>query len=336
MKTVTLAKIAEAAGVSVGTASRVISGKAKQCRISKDTVNRVKAAARKLSYSPLHIEKNLDSHKTNLIGLIIPSLKNQFFAEIAADVISEAEKHGYSVMVFDSMEDAKVLHKAVANLLDKKVEGMIVAPCGEDSMWLEQIDKMLIPVVLVDRFYEDTTLSYVATNNYKGSMLAVNHLIQAGHRNIACIQGVTSSMPNKERVAGYEQAMKEASLENNIKVIGDSFTIQNGYSSTKTLLEAEDRPTAIYTLASTIMLGSLKAIREAGYKVPDDISLVTFDNYFYLDYLEPPIIRVNQPINDICTLAVNILFKKIGKENVGVSQIRLSPTMSTGKSVKTL
>lgn len=336
MKKVTLAKIAEVAGVSIGTASRVISGKAEKYRISKDTINRVKSVARNLSYSPLHIEKNLASQKTNLIGLIIPSLKNQFFAEIASVVISESEKRGYSVMVFDSMEDAKVLHKAVVALLDKKVDGMIVAPCGDDSMWLEQIDKTLIPVVLVDRFYEETTLSYVTTNNFKGGMQAVNHLIQAGHRDIACIQGVVSSMPNRERVAGYLQAMKDASLEENIIITGDSFTIRNGYYSTKTLLQSKVRPTAIFTLASTIMLGSLKAIREAGLKVPDDISLITFDNYFYLDYMEPPIVRVNQPIQDICMMAVNILFKKIDKEASGVSQIRVSPTLSEGKSVKNL
>lgn len=336
MSKVTLSKIAESAGVSVGTVSRVLSGKADQCRICKETVSKVKATARKLSYSPIHVEKNLDSQKTNLIGLVIPSLKNQFFAEIASVVISEAEKSGYSVMVFDSMETVKGLHKSVATLVEKKVDGIIVAPCGDDPMWLEQIDKNIIPVVLVDRFFEDATLSYVTTNNFKGGMEAVNFLIESGHKNIACIQGVVSSMPNTERVRGYTKAMEEAGLGEYVNIIGDEFTTQNGYEATKHLLASGSRPTAIFTLASTIMLGSLMAIREAGLKVPEDISLITFDNYSYLDFLEPPIARINQPIEDICTLAVKILFQKINNHIEAVSQTRLSPTLSKGESVRHL
>lgn len=335
MKKVSLSKIAQETGVSIGTVSRVLSGKAGQCRICKSTVEKVMAAARSLNYSPVHIEKNLSIKKNHLIGLVIPSLRNQYFADIASVVISETEKYGYSVMIFDSMEDEQVFRKAVSTLVEKKVDGMILVPCGDNSMWLEQIDKTLIPIVLVDRYYEDTTLSYVTTNNFKGGVIAVNRLVESGHRDIACIQGVPS-MPNKERVQGYISGMVAAGLQDHINVIGNDFTIQNGYLSTKQLLKKDSgskRPTAIFTLSNTIMLGSLTAIREAGLKVPQDISLISFDNYMYLDYMDPPITRVDQPISDICTLAVITLIEKIDGKRTSETNILLVPKLVEGRSV---
>lgn len=334
MGKVTLSKVAEVAGVSVGTASRVLSGKATKFRICKDTVNRVNAAARKLSYSPIHIEKTISTHRTNLIGLVIPSLKNYFFAEIASVIISEAERYDYSVMVFDSMETESKFRKSVANLVEKKVEGIIVAPCSDDPIWLEEIDKQFMPVVLIDRVFEETSLSYVTTNNLRGGKDAVQYLIDSGHRKIACIQGIASSTPNIERVKGYTTAMVEAGLEDYINIRGDEYTSRNGYRSTKILLESENPPTAIFTLAGTIMRGSVMAIREAGLRIPDDISMITFDNYSYLDLMEPQIARIQQPIEDVCTLAMKILVQKINNKVEDVSQIRLSPTLITGDSVR--
>ncbi|MBQ0077158.1 MAG: LacI family DNA-binding transcriptional regulator [Bacteroidales bacterium] len=333
MEKVTLSKIAESAGVSIGTASRVLSGKAEKYRISKETAVKVRAAARELSYKPLHIEANIKTDKVNLIGLVIPSLKNQYFAEMASVVITEAGKLGYSVIVFDSMEDEKVLFKAVSTLLEKKVDGMIIAPCGDDPMWLEQIDATLVPVVLIDRFYEDTTLSYVTTDNFSGAVKAVNYLIKNGHKNIACIAGVPSSMPNQERVAGYKKAMCDAGLEEYINVSGDDFTIRGGYLATKLLLQGPGHPTALFALAGMIMLGSLKAIREADLRVPEDISIISFDNYFYMDFMEPSLVRMDQPYVDICSLAVKILFEKMEKKRMSATRIRLSPNLIEGKSV---
>lgn len=296
----------------------------------------MKSIAQNEGYSPLHVKKNLKEGKPNLIGLIVPSLKNQFFAEIASYIITEAKKKGYIVITLDSMENVVAMQKSISTLIGENVEGMIVAPCGDDPMWLEQINNSVIPVVLIDRFFENTTLSYVTTNNYLGGMRATNNLIASGHKNIVCIQGVHSSMPSKERVSGYVQAMESAGLKDNINVIGDEFTIQNGYISTKLILRGDNRPTAIFALSSTIMLGSLKAIREAGLKIPEDISIITFDNYFYLDFLEPPITRVDQPIGDMCSLAMNILIEKIHRTRESETQMRLSPTLIEGRSVMSL
>ena len=189
-----------------------------------------------------------------------------------------------------------------------------------------------IPVVLIDRYYDDTSLPYVTTNNYQGGLDATRHLLSRGHTRISCIQGVQSSMPNKERVRGYVKAMEDEGLAQDIDIIGNEFSVQNGYLETKLLMSRAQRPTAIFALSNTIMLGALKAIREAGLRIPEDVALISFDNNLYMDYMTPSITRISQPVEDMAKLAVKILLDKIkGASNCG-SQLRLSPIMVAGES----
>ena len=329
----TLSTISKRTGVSISTISRILSGKAEKYRISSSTVSLIKAEAKRCGYQPLHVEKNLRSGRIKTIGLLVPSLRNPFFAEIASIVISEAGKKNYTTIVLDTMEDVNVLKKEISTLVDKKVDGIIVVPCGEDSTLLEQVNRNIFPVVLVDRYYDNCDLCFMTTNNFQGGINAVNHLLLHGHKKIACIQGVPESMPNIERVAGYKKAMTEAGYNDSIVVTGNEFTIRNGYLSTKLLLRDKDQFSAIFALSNTIMLGALKAVREAGLRVPEDISIISFDDYYYLDFMEPPITRICQPTDEMCNMAVRVLFEKIEKKRDGVTQIRFSPTLKEGKSV---
>ena len=194
-------------------------------------------------------------------------------------------------------------------------------------------NRNIFPVVLVDRYYENCDLCFMTTNNFQGGINAVNHLLLHGHKKIACIQGVPESMPNIERVSGYKKAMTEAGYNDYIVVTGNEFTIRNGYLSTKLLLRDKDQFSAIFALSNTIMLGALKAVREAGLRVPEDISIISFDDYYYMDFMEPPITRICQPTDEMCNMAVRVLFEKIEKKRDGVTQIRFSPTLKEGKSV---
>lgn len=329
----TLKTIAARTGYSVSTVSRVLNGIGKESRISPDAIREIKKDAKKCGYNPIHLDKRLHSGKNLTIGLMVPSLKNPFFAEVAAGVILESSKRGFTTIVIDTMEDEDAFQQGISTLLHKKVDGILAVPCNNDASTLEQLDHKLIPVVLIDRFYRDCSLSYVTTNNYQGGLLATNYLIENGHRDIACIQGVKSSLPNTDRVNGYKKAMEDAGLGSRIIVIGDDFTTENGYGCARDLLHSLYRPTAIFALSGTLMLGALQAIREKGLRIPDDISIISFDDYFYLDYLEQPITRIRQPIEEMCILSVDILLKKIEDHRATSSQVRLSPTLKVGKSV---
>lgn len=323
--------MAERLGYSATTISRVLSGKAEKYRISPDTVNAVLREARRCNYSPSVAAQSLRTRRSNTIGLLLPSVANPYFADMASVIITELNSAGYTTIVVDTMESEQRLSESARSLISRQVDGILAVPCGEKGMDLEMLSAQ-IPVVLIDRYYEDTSLPYVTTNNYQGGLDATRHLLSRGHTRISCIQGVQSSMPNKERVRGYVKAMEDEGLAQDIDIIGNEFSVQNGYLETKLLMSRAQRPTAIFALSNTIMLGALKAIREAGLRIPEDIALISFDNNLYMDYMTPSITRISQPVEDMAKLAVKILLDKIkGASNCG-SQLRLSPIMVAGES----
>lgn len=328
--------IAGRLGISISTVSRVLSGNADRYRISPATRKRVLAEAARCNYAPSFVAQSLRTQKTNSIGILIPSLSNPYFAEMSSVIIHEARRKGFTSIVIDTMENEAEFNEGLRQLAARQVDGIIAVPCGNDSGRVEAVNRD-IPVMLVDRYYEDSPLPYVSTNNYKGGKEATSSLISYGHRNIVCIQGVKSSSPNNERVRGYMDAMKENGLENRIKVVGNEFSIQNGYLETKLLLSGPDCPTAVFALSNNITLGAIKAVREAGLNIPDDISIFSFDNFSYMDYMEPPITRVSQPVEDMSLLATKILFEKIeGGQGKSGNQIKLSPSIIQGKSCRLL
>ena len=337
MKKTTLQDIAAQCGCSITTVSRVLNGNGEKYRISRKTAESVMAEVTRTGYVPNFTIQSIRSKRSRMIGLLLPSIANPYFADMASHIVSELYKSGYTAILVDTMEDAARLDRSARDLLLRRVEGMIAVPCGSDPSVLEMIGRE-VPLVLVDRYYENTNLSYVTTNNFKGGYDATRLLISAGHRRIACIQGERDSMPNKERVDGFRRAMEEAGLSGFSLLAGDEFSVQNGFLSTKLLLFEKDRPTAFFALSNTILLGALKAIRESDLSVPDDVSLISFDDNLYMDYLTPAITRIGQPVENMAKLAVKILCDRLDS-NVTVSsnsQIRLLPSIVPGASVASL
>jgi LacI family transcriptional regulator len=334
MKSITLSDIAAKCGCSVTTVSRVINGQAGRYRIARQTVERVMAEVTACGYIPPFTVQSLRHGGSGIIGLLLPSIANPYFADMAGSIIPDLYKSGYTTLLMDTMEDAARLNEAARNLLLRRVEGIIAVPCGDDPEILEQIAKD-VPVVLIDRYYENSDLPYVTTNNFKGGYDAARILIAAGHERITCIQGERDSMPNKERVKGYLKAMEEAGLSEYARVAGNEFSVQNGYLETKVLMSGAQAPTAIFALSNTILLGSLHALRESQKEVPDDVSLVSFDDNMYMDYLTPSITRIGQPVDNMAKLAVKILCDKLMQQDIkaGNSQIRLTPSIIPGNSV---
>jgi len=329
----TISSISKATGFSRSTVSRVLNGKASSCRISKETVAKIQDEAQRCNYTPSLIARSLRTNKTNTIGLIVPNIDNPFFANISSVIVKEARAKGYTIIIADTSENESNEVEYVKSLTSRKIDGIIVVPCGNSPDILERIDKAGVPVILIDRYYNETSLSYVSTDNYKGAVLATEYLINNGHKNIVCIQGTPSAMPVKKRFEGYKDTMAKHGLSDKVNVVGNSFSIQNGYVETKMLINKKNRPTAIFAMSNTIALGAYKAIKESGLTVPKDISIIGFDNYLYLDYIEPPMTRIAQPTDEIGILAVKTLINQIEEKHEDVSQLLLSPTLLLGQSV---
>ncbi len=269
---------------------------------------------------------------------MLPDVTNPYFSELASVILKRVSEKGYTSIVMATTEDTDKVKNCALQLVAGKVDGIIAVPCGDNMALFSQISTESIPVVLIDRYYENTDLPYVTSNNYQGGTLGTNELIKHGHRKSACLQGNSAASTNIERVKGYKDAMAAAGLEENINVVGDGFTVQNGYLETKILLNLppEERPTAIFALGNNIALGVIKAIKENKMTIPDDISLIAYDGNEYMDYFQPAITRVSQATTDMATLATKLIFEKIESSSSKNPGLRLSSVMVVGESIKQL
>lgn len=309
---VTLKSIAERLDVSVTTVSRVLNGKSDRYRISKETQELINTAAKELSYSPNQLARGLRLKRTNTIGYIIPDISNPFFSSIAKNVEKSARKLGYSILLCDSEEDTKIEENLLQLMIDRKVDGLIISPVGIEVNHLRRIAQKNIPIVLLDRYFPELNLPFVTSDNYKGALEAVNMLIEHGHRRIACIQGLVNTSPNNDRVRGYIDAHKTHDLSVDKKlIVGDSFGEENGYIETKLLLKQDDPPTALFAVSNLISLGAIRAISEEGLKIPDDISMVSFDDQPYSRFLSTPMTTVSQQNSQIGQIAIKLLIDQI-------------------------
>ena len=257
----TLIDVSKKTGYSISTISRVLNGKSEKYRISQSAKEVILQSVKELDYQPDIVAQSLRNNTTYTIGLLVPHIDNPFFANIASVVIREAQRYNYTVMLIDTLEDPIQENKAIDSLLSRKIDGIILVPTGENPSKLEEISTKT-PIVLIDRYFEKHNLPYVATDNYVGAYQATKLLLESGHSKILCIQGPDISITTKERVRGYLDALREAGYQDNAMIRGNEFSIQNGYIETKLALNSTTKPTAIFALSSTILLGAVKALNE--------------------------------------------------------------------------
>jgi len=329
--------LAEVLGLSITTISRVLNGKAKRYRISSQTQQRVLQVAKDYNYVPNKLARGLKLARTETLGLIIPDISNPFFADIAQSIEKEARAKGYMLILCDSREDQGVEEELISLLLSHKVDGIIIAPVGTDYKHIIHTYKSGMPLVMVDRCLPDIGLPFITSDNYQGGIDAVNYMISMGHRKIACIQGIPKSRPTIERIRGYRDALRSNGIPiDNSLIVGDNYSTVNGYNQTRILFSMENPPTAIFALSNLIGLGVIKAVEEIGLSIPEDISLIAFDEQPYSAFLGTPMTTIDQKKNEMGQLAVDVLLKYIGdKEYQGkVVNMTLKTILIIRDSVK--
>lgn len=331
-------ELAELLNLSVTTVSRVLNGKAATFRISQATSKRVTDKAKELNYSANRIARGLKLEKTETLGLIIPDIANSFFASIAKTIEIEARKAGYSILLCDSLDDEETEKELLQLIMGRKADGLIIAPVGRYYEHIEQVRHSGTPVIIIDRYFPGSSLPYIATDNYIGARNAVEYILSQGHMHIACIQGVRGTSPNTDRVKGYHDALKANGISPQEQLMpGDSFGEQNGYEQTHALMKLPNPPTAIFALSNLISLGVLRALKELSLTVPDDVSVLSFDEQPYSAFLASPMTTIEQRRNDIAIAAVQILTQMIasGDRNIQ-SNTLLEPRLIIRDSVRLL
>lgn len=333
----TLKDIAEKTGFSVSTVSRVLHDNSQKYKISEETQAKVKKVAKDFGYRVNALARGLRLQKTFEIGIIVPDISNPFFSEVIKSLAGELRKKGYNFIVYDSDEDIAIERAAIKSLLEKRVDGLIVASVGQDFSHIQKIRDAEIPIVMVDRCFDDLDVDSVSVDNMNGALLAVNHLIKEGHTRIAFIQGLPGTYANEKRLLGYKTALQDAgiSIDEHL-IVGDDFRSLNGYLETKLLLNISNPPTAIFTAGDLIALGTLEACKENNVMIPNDLSLVTFDDPVFASYLSPALSAVEQPIAKMAEMAAALLYRRMRNPLDERRKVLLEPKLNIRNSVTRL
>ena len=320
-KSVTIRDVAQRAGVSIAAVSRALN---ESGYVSSEIKQRVREAVQDLHYRPHDSARGLKLQRTNTIGLVIADITNPFYAELAAGVLSSAKKWGYHVILAAMDEEPAQEEEYLNVLMEKRVAGILAVATGQNSrLWREAID-LGIKVVLVDRKVASSPdADAVLLDNVKGGYDATAYLIALGHRRIGIISGPLSTTTGQGRLHGYYKALEEAALPIDPELVQMvSFKRQSGIQAMEQLLAVRKPPTAIFASNNLHGEAAMFALRQRGIRIPEDISLIMFDDVPWASLTMPPLTVVAQPTSLLGTHAVEQLMQRLQHPNVQVSEGR--------------
>lgn len=309
----TIRDVAKQAGVAPITVSRVLNN---ADYVSPKTRARVEAAALELNYVPNMLAHSLRSKSTQTIALILADITNPFWTSVARGVEDEASKQGFIVIFCNTDENEIKENQYVSMLLRRRVDGVLLVPTSNSGAAVKQLQSQGVEVVILDRRVEDTVVDLVRGDSFGGAYGLVHHLTTLGHTRIGLLNGAEKISVSAERLNGYLQALVDAGIrpENHLIVYG-KFTVESGYAMTHKLLAMRPRPTALFTANNFIAIGALRALGESGLKVPEEISIVSFDDLPFT-YTQDPLITVAvQPAYDLGTIATQRLLRRITSDD---------------------
>ncbi|MCG3207942.1 MAG: Ribose operon repressor [Anaerolineae bacterium] len=268
---------------------------------------------RELGYQPNALARSLRRKKTHIIGVIVPDSANPFFAEVTRALEVALFKQQYAVILGNSDGDLERERLYTNTLVEKQVDGIVfvaVGQTGQEHALL--IQKMQMPLVLVDRDVPRLAVDSVLADNAQGGRLATEHLLALGHRRIGCITGPSDLTPSADRVTGYRNALASAQIPIDETIIrkGD-FQFQSGFDAARQLLTLPQPPTAIFACNDLSAVGAVSAAVALGLRVPQDVSVVGFDDVPLASFANPPLTTIHQPSHEMGALAAEILLGRL-------------------------
>ena len=331
---ITMDEIAKLAGVSKATVSRVLNDS--ECGVGEQTRVRVKKIAEELGYSVEQTEKKKNVSFTRYIALILPDITNPFFADLAKSVENSLRRKGYSLVLAntDFSEDNEAAQ--IRELMVKRLEGILLVPSGIRAREEHDLPRRYqIPMVLMDRKLEGISdIPGVYSNNEYASVISCEHLIRKGARDIVFISGPLNVSTSIERFEGYKAVLAQHSIPFRPEMCRHgSYTVESGYNAVLELERSGVSYSAILAANDLMALGALKAVREFGYRVPEDVQIIGFDNIEFSQYCEPSLSTMQQPTFDMGAKAVELLTGIIEKRDP-VQPERLIPKLLMRKTTR--
>lgn len=323
VKKTSMKDIAQDVGVSIALVSYVLNNQ-KENRISKEVARKIRESARRLNYQPNQIAKSLKTNKTFTLGLLVADIANPFSSSLARIIEDEADKHNYTVLFGSSDENPQRLQKLIDTLLNRQVDGLIIAaPEGSESQLIALQPRL--PFVLIDRYFPELTTSYVALDNYKSIYTGVQHLIDSGYQRIGLVSFATDLFHIGERKRGYRAALKENAILFNkawLKELGQATFKAEMAKAIQELLTGSHPVDAILFASNALALHGLRQLNALAIQVPADVAVLSFDEAEAYDLYQTPVTCIRQPLLDMGQMATKLLVELIQKNN-RITQVNL-------------
>ncbi len=304
----TIKDVAKRAGVAPITVSRVINNSG---YASEKTRQRVESAIEELSYVPNTLARGLRSKRTNTLALVMTDITNPFFTLIARGVEDAASAAGFTVIFCNTDESESKEKKYTHTLVQKQVDGVLLVPASSNPNSVEFLQSRDVPVVLIDRSIPNVQADLVRCDSKGGAYHLIGHLIELGHKRISMITGPRGVSTSDDRVAGYRQALSEVGLAGQECVYYGAFTQASGYEFATQALVQDPTPTALFGANNFISIGVMKALRDAGVRVPKDIAVVGFDDLPIAMVVDPFLTVAAQPAYEMGQKATELLLARL-------------------------
>jgi len=288
-----------------------------------------------LSYQPNRIARSLRKRKTNAIGLIISDITNPFFSEIASSIeyLTFLEKYSLILCSTNGKQEKETFY--INQLSEWRVDGIILISPKISTSYLKILDERNIPVVLVDNESPGGEIDVIKADNYHGGKIAAEHLISLGHKKIACISGPFKDNPSYDRVEGYKDALMDHGIGvDEDLILAGNFDVISGVQCADVLLEKNEKPTAIFACNDLMAVGVIKSASTHNLRVPEDLSVVGFDDISLAKYIVPPLTTIKQPMREIGEQAINCMMEKIKNPNKACRTITLNVRLAERQSTQ--
>lgn len=329
----TIRDVAKLAGVAPITASRVISNSG---YASDEVRQRVNQAVDQLGYVPNFLARSLRSKRTRTLALVLTDITNPFWTTVARGVEDAASEEGYHVIFCNTDESASKQESYLEAMIQKQVDGILLVPARSKESPIKFLHQQNVQVVLLDRRLPDMEADVVRCDSNGGAYQLVQLLLKLGHRRITILSGPSGVSSADDRVAGYQHALQEAGLETEDQlIIYGEFSLKSGYQMTHDLLAMTPRPTALFASNNFIAIGALKALHDAGVTVPEEMSVVGFDDLPAAIVVEPFLTVAFQPAYEMGRRATKRLLECLdGQVTDGIQEIVLPVSIIERRSTQ--
>jgi LacI family transcriptional regulator len=305
----TMIDVARSAGVSIATVSAFINGTS---NVSAELTRRIEAAISEIGYERNAIARSLKTGATRTVGLMVADIRNPFFTDVVASIQKVLNRAGYAVMLCSNEEDTAMQDEQIKLMLDRMVDGLIIAPAGEDEIMKRLVKSTRKPVVLLDRTCDELDIDAVVLDNAQAVSDATNYLLGLGHRRIGYLSGSSGKSTGRDRLVGYRNALAAAGIAYEPGLVREgNFREADGYRAAMELLTAPERPTALFSANNLMVIGAMRAIRDMGLECPADISVASMDDFPWADVFSPRLTTVAQPVEAIGEQAARLLLERL-------------------------